>query len=95
MKPCPQCREPMPDYLLRRGFCGNSACSGYDAMVADIQAEYAKPTPSDLPKRIIVDQNGHYWRDFGDSLSMCPTTEANEDTQIVAVFVPDHRREIE
>lgn len=41
---------------------------------------------SDLPKRVIVDQNGHYWRDFGDSLSMCPTTEANEDTEIVAVF---------
>lgn len=38
MKPCMHCGEPMPDYLLRRGFCANSTCSGpgYNAMVSDI-----------------------------------------------------------
>jgi len=43
-----------------------------------------------LPKRIIVDQNGHYWRDFGggDSLSMCPTSDANEPTEIAATYEP-------
>lgn len=39
-----------------------------------------------LPKRIIVDQNGHYWRDFGDSISMCPTTDANETTEVTAEY---------
>lgn len=42
-----------------------------------------------LPKRIIVDQNGHYWREWDDgTLSMCPTTEANEKTEVVATFEP-------
>lgn len=44
-----------------------------------------------LPKRIIVDQNGHYWRDFGDSLSMCPTIEANENTTVVASYEPANK----
>jgi len=30
-----------------------------------------------LPARVIVCQHGHYWRDYGDFLSMCPVSEDN------------------
>ena len=42
---------------------------------------------SDLPDRVIVDQHGHYWRDYGDSYSMCPVSDENNETQVAAVFV--------
>ena len=32
---------------------------------------------TDLPPRVIVCEHGHYWRDYGDFLSMCPVSEDN------------------
>jgi hypothetical protein len=34
--------------------------------------------PHLLPRRILIDQAGYVWRDFGDSLSMCPGNPDNE-----------------
>lgn len=39
-----------------------------------------------LPARVIVDQHGHYWRDYGDFLSMCPVSDENTATEVVASF---------
>lgn len=39
-----------------------------------------------LPDRIVVDQHGHYWRDYGDYWSMCPVSEENVSTDPVAVY---------
>ena len=46
---------------------------------------------SDLPARVVVDQHGHYWRDYGEHWSMCPVSEENISTEPVAVYerVPD------
>ncbi len=41
----------------------------------------------DLPERVVVDQHGHYWRDYGDYWSMCPVSEENISTEPVAVYV--------
>ena len=30
-----------------------------------------------LPARVIVCEHGHYWRDYGDFLSMCPVSDDN------------------
>ena len=46
----------------------------------------------DLPQRVIVDQHGHYWRDYGDYLSMCPVSEENTPTEVDAVFERPYRR---
>lgn len=40
----------------------------------------------DLPPRVVVDQNGDYWRDYGDYVSMCPTSSRNEDTVTEHVY---------
>ena len=48
--------------------------------------------PDDLPKRVIVDQHGHYWRDYGTHLSMCPVSEENTETEVYAVFERPYRR---
>ena len=40
-----------------------------------------------LPSRIVVDQHGHYWRDFGDYWSMCPVSTENVATEAVAIYV--------
>ena len=39
-----------------------------------------------LPARVIVDQHGHYWRDYGEFLSMCPVSEENTATEVVHVY---------
>jgi len=40
-----------------------------------------------LPHRVVVDQHGHYWRDYGDFLSMCPVSDENVGTEVVAAFI--------
>ena len=47
---------------------------------------------NDLPTRVIVDQHGHYWRDYGTHLSMCPVSEENAETRVHAVFERPYRR---
>jgi hypothetical protein len=44
-----------------------------------------------LPPRVIVCEHGHYWRDYGDFLSMCPVSEDNLSCspQTVYALVPD------
>lgn len=49
-------------------------------------------TPSDLPERVIVDQHGHYWRDYGDHYSMCPVSDENVATEVAAVYLPREPR---
>lgn len=39
-----------------------------------------------LPPRVIVDQHGHYWRDYGDHLSMPPVSDENVATDVAATF---------
>lgn len=48
----------------------------------DVQA-----SKGNLPRRVIVDQHGHYWRDYGDFLSMCPVSDENTATEVVAEYV--------
>lgn len=82
-------------YRWRRRLQSNTRRSPSDEQeLIEVQAELDRRIDSSrhireappLPDRIIVDQNGHYWRDFGDSLSMCPTTEANEPTEVAASY---------
>lgn len=40
----------------------------------------------DLPDRIVVDQNGNYWRDFGDGYSMVPVSTDNEPVVVTATY---------
>ncbi len=47
----------------------------------------------DLPDRVIVDQHGHYWRDYGAFHSMCPVSDENTRTEVAAVYVRAVRRE--
>ena len=42
---------------------------------------------TDLPDRIVVGANGAYWRDYGDSYSMCPVSEDNDPVEVVATYV--------
>ena len=46
--------------------------------------------PDLLIKRVVIDANGHYWRDFGTHFSMCPVTVSgdNDKVNIVAEFLP-------
>lgn len=39
-----------------------------------------------LPIRVVVDQHGHYWRDYGDHWSMCPVSDENTATWPVTEF---------
>ena len=39
-----------------------------------------------LPGRVIVDQHGHYWRDYGDFLSMPPVSDENTATEVIHVY---------
>lgn len=39
-----------------------------------------------LPIRVVVDQHGHYWRDYGDHWSMCPVSDENTATEPVTEF---------
>lgn len=40
-----------------------------------------------LPRRIVVDQNGNYWRSFEPGVySMCPVGDDNEPVEVVAVY---------
>jgi len=41
-----------------------------------------------LPPRVIVCQHGHYWRDYGDFLSMCPVSEDNLSCSPQTVYAP-------
>lgn len=41
-----------------------------------------------LPDRVVVDDHGHYWRDYGTHLSMCPVSDENVATVIVAAYLP-------
>jgi hypothetical protein len=45
---------------------------------------------SDLPERVVVDQHGHYWRDYVTHLSMPPVSEENNETVIAATYVRDY-----
>lgn len=59
--------------------------------------EARRPSPSrvvgtviearDLPERVVVGENGAYWRDYGDSYSMCPVSEDNDPVVPVATYV--------
>ena len=52
-----------------------------EAMSSDIQPiDHVAKVRADLPKRVIVDQHGHYWRDFGTHLSMPPVSDENLET---------------
>lgn len=42
---------------------------------------------TDLPLRVVVDHHGHYWRDYGDYLSMCPVSDENNEMVVAAVYV--------
>ena len=44
------------------------------------------PDCSCLPIRVVVDQHGHYWRDYGDNWSMCPVSTENVATEPVTEF---------
>ena len=44
---------------------------------------------TDLPGRVIVDQHGHYWRDYGDFLSMPPVSDENVATEVAAIYIAD------
>jgi hypothetical protein len=47
-----------------------------------------------LPDRIVVDDQGNYWRDLGDgTYSMCPTSSGNQPIGIVASYVVDKSAE--
>jgi len=45
-----------------------------------------KPDCDCLPIRVVVDQHGHYWRDYGDHWSMCPVSTENVATDPVTEF---------
>lgn len=42
--------------------------------------------PTDLPERVVVDQHGHYWRDYGMHWSMPPVSDENVATEAIAVY---------
>lgn len=42
---------------------------------------------NDLPARVVVGENGAYWRDYGDSYSMCPVSTDNDPVVPVAAYV--------
>ena len=44
-------------------------------------------TINSLPKRVVIDAKGNYWRDFGTHFSMCPVSEDNNTIDVVAEFV--------
>lgn len=39
-----------------------------------------------LPDRVVVDQHGHFWQDFGDYWSMCRVSDENVETEAVAIY---------
>jgi len=43
-----------------------------------------------LPPRVIVCEHGHYWRDYGDFLSMCPVSDDNLPCSPVTVFAREY-----
>jgi hypothetical protein len=46
---------------------------------------------ANYPIRVVVDQHGHYWRDYGDHWSMCPVSDENRATTPAYEFYPlDH-----
>lgn len=49
-------------------------------------ANVPRVRPADLPDRVIVGQNGAYWRESGDTLSMCPVSEDNDPVEAVAIY---------
>jgi len=52
--------------------------------------------PSSIPDRVFVDENGVWWRDFGEFTSLVPTYPFSKDDgqKVVAMYVrvkrPDH-----
>ncbi len=40
-----------------------------------------------LPRTLVVDQNGNYWRVFEDGYSMCPVSTDNDPLVPVATYV--------
>ena len=40
-----------------------------------------------LPDSVVVDQHGHYWRDFGEYLSMPPVSDENVETHATTTYV--------
>lgn len=48
-----------------------------------------------FPECVVVDENGAYWREFGDHYSMCPVSDDNEPVHPVAVYVPEWRLDAE
>lgn len=46
-----------------------------------------RPSESSLPGRVVVGANGAYWRDFGDSYSMCLVSDDNDPVEPIAVYV--------
>jgi hypothetical protein len=53
---------------------------------AELAAARERVFGGNLPIRVVVDQHGHYWRDYGDHWSMCPVSEENRSTEPVAEF---------
>lgn len=43
----------------------------------------------DIPPTVIVCQHGHYWRNYGDSLSMCPVSDDNLACTPAATYILD------
>lgn len=40
-----------------------------------------------LPDRVIVDEHGHFWREYPDHYSMCPVSDENVEWGTAAVYV--------
>lgn len=51
------------------------------------RAEGQKAYVPDLPKSVVVDQNGNYWRNYGTHYSMPPVSTDNEPVMPYALFV--------
>jgi hypothetical protein len=41
-----------------------------------------------LPERVVVAENGAYWRDYGSHYSMCPVSDDNDPVAVRAVYTP-------
>lgn len=44
-----------------------------------------------IPNRIVVDNNGYYWRGYGKFVSMCPVSTDNNVIDVIATFSLDKK----
>jgi len=83
--------EPICAYCNKRWPCPDA---GRDDSLRPAPAAPADPketpvTDNSLPVRVVVDQNGNYWRDYGSHYSMCPVSEDNEPVTVTMAYIPD------